>query len=136
MAVLWSWKWRRYLFNSSTGRGCIEHISANLLQPLPAFSAEEFLVLSHSCVQFPILSYPPSALLSVIPSEKSFRTKEMQSQQVALCTTNASWPKQNVWLSLPQKSYDVKFNEFSSLFLAICLIAFTTNDDIFCLCLR
>ena len=31
MAVLWTWKWRRYLFNFITGRGCIERISANLI---------------------------------------------------------------------------------------------------------
>ena len=53
------------------------------------FCAEEFFVLSDSCVQFLVFN-PPSVVLSVIPRKKSFGAKGMQLQQVALCTTTTS----------------------------------------------
>ena len=101
----------------------VQRISATLFQPFPAFSTEEFLVLSHSCVQFPILFNPPSAVLSVMPCKKVFRNKGNGCRKFALnvklrCANNHFVAKieRLAFTSAKELSYDVKFYEFTSLF--------------------
>ena len=117
MAVLWTWKWRRHLFNSSTGRGWIDHISANLLQPLPAF-----LQKNSSCsptLAFNSLYY----LIRHRPCYPWYQAKNLSEQRKCSrsklrCPRQTLRSKNRVFgiLTLPQKSYDVKFYEFPSLF--------------------
>ena len=134
MAVLWTWKWRRYLFNSITGRGCIERISANSLQPLPAF-----LQKNSSCsptLAFNSLYY----LIRHRPCYPWYRAKNLSEQRKCsrskLRCAQQTLRSQNRVFGIHFRKRATMLSSMSLLpsFLAICPITFTTNDGIFFAC--
>ena len=131
MAVLWTWKWRRYLFNSSTGRGWIEHVSANLLQPFRlflqknsscfptfAFNSLYYLIRHRSC-------YPWYRAKTLSAQRKCSRTKLRCAKQT-LCSQNRVFG-----IHFRKRATTLSSMSLLPSFLAICPITFTTNDGIF-----
>ena len=134
MAVLWTWKWRRYLFNSITGRGCIECISANILQPLPPF-----LQKNSSCsptLAFNSLYY----LIRHRPCYPWYRAKNLSEQRKCsrskLRCAQQTLRSQNRVFTIHFRKRATMLSSMNLLpsFLAICPITFTTNDGIFFAC--